>query len=54
MTDDRTEIISALARQEDELIFTSFGHADAWRLGSSSSKASVSTSPLRPRPSIIR
>ncbi len=33
MTDDRSDVITTLERQEAELIFTSFDHADAWRFG---------------------
>jgi uncharacterized protein (UPF0303 family) len=29
-----TDLITALERQEQELVFESFDHADAWRLGS--------------------
>ena len=28
-----TDLIATLERQEQELVFDSFGHADAWRLG---------------------
>ncbi|GAA5194688.1 hypothetical protein GCM10023346_22700 [Arthrobacter gyeryongensis] len=35
MTDSAAvEALEALRRQEEELIFTSFDHGDAWRLGS--------------------